>query len=634
MFEKADIRKISLAVERERFQEVSLALGRESIIHFARFHLEAETVEEGLKQEEAATKKILSGIETIQRILGFPLPPVMEPRSAGAVDTAGDGAFVSMVLGRVDRLQRLRAKIDSEIKKTEERLSMARALDALGIDRDVLERPRFLKAVFGIIGDESWDPERESPFPAARYGPYVFAAAGTRDFPELQRVLKERGFVDRTVEASGLSAQKLEHRVHTLRNRRDVLDSYSRRLGEDVAERLRSIYDRYRTLELVVGSLGTSLFSSRAMFITGWIDIYDLERLEAVLRQICGNRFILSVAEERDPEAPVRLRNSRLLRPFELLVKTMGVPGNDEIDPTPLSAVTFVVMFALMFGDLGQGLVLALAGVILQWQARKKGNVEGTLGQAGAILIICGTAAAFCGLLYGSVFSYEHLLPALWFHPVDNIMSLFAVTILLGAGIIVIGLVLNIINCFMNSRYAEALFDKRGVAVLVPYAAIILLSVRYAGTGEAPRMWETGLFIILPLALFFFRGFIGPLLFGGAGPHSVSEYVIESVVEILEIAMGMLANTISFIRVGAFALSHAGLSIVTYTLAGMIDPSLRSVGAVAVIVIGNIFIIGFEGLICGIQSLRLEYYEFFSKFFRGDGTVFTPFTLNVKASEV
>jgi V/A-type H+-transporting ATPase subunit I len=140
--------------------------------------------------------------------------------------------------------------------------------------------------------------------------------------------------------------------------------------------------------------------------------------------------------------------------------------------------------------------------------------------------------------------------------------------------------------------------------------------------------------MVLPLMIFSLRGLLGVLFLEKAKPHSPSEYIVETIMEVVEIALGLFANTISFIRVGAFALSHAGLSIVTYTLAGMADPSLKSAGALIVIVCGNIFIIGFEGLICGIQSLRLEYYEFFSKFFKGDGVVFSPFTLPAKASEV
>jgi len=130
------------------------------------------------------------------------------------------------------------------------------------------------------------------------------------------------------------------------------------------------------------------------------------------------------------------------------------------------------------------------------------------------------------------------------------------------------------------------------------------------------------------------RGILGPALFQAHKPHDMAEYATETCVEVLEIFLSMLANTVSFIRVGAFALSHAGLSAVTYTLAAMVDPGLKSAGAIIVIIIGNVFIIGFEGLVCGIQSLRLEYYEFFGKFFRGDGLVFSPFALTTRTSEV
>ena len=310
----------------------------------------------------------------------------------------------------------------------------------------------------------------------------------------------------------------------------------------------------------------------------------------------------------------------------------MGIPSNSEIDPTPLTAITFVLMFGLMFGDLGQGLVLMLCGIMLKYFGQRK--TKENLVQAGGILIACGLSAAICGLLYGSVFSSEHLLPALWFHPTEHIMKLFMTTILIGIVFIITGLLVNIINNILNADYTEAFLEKKGLAILVIYAAIVLFAVNYQSSGQLPAIWEISTFIILPLILFSLRGVLGPAFFQKEKPHSFSEYIIETVMEIVEIALSLFANTISFIRVGAFALSHAGLSIVTYTLAGIADPGMKSVGAVAIIMIGNIFIIGFEGLICGIQSMHLEYYEFFSKFFKGDGVVFSPFTLKAKASEV
>jgi len=394
---------------------------------------------------------------------------------------------------------------------------------------------------------------------------------------------------------------------------------------------LKGLHAAYQEHDLILKAMRLAFFSAQAAVITGWMDMRDHPRLIAMLQKLCAARFIAT--DQKDPAAPVRLHNARILRPFELLVRTMGMPANREIDPTPLTALTYVLMFGLMFGDLGQGLVLAAGGLIMRRWAKKSPKGE-TLAQAGGILLACGLCAAMCGMLYGSCFSNEQIIPALWFHPSEHIMRLFGATILLGTVFISIGLGVSIINKIINADYGGALFEKHGLSVLVLYGAIVLLSYRFVRTGEGPGLLSAGLFIALPLALFTLRGVLGPAFFHAPKPHAVAAYTFETLMEILELALSLFANTISFIRVGAFALAHAGLSIVTYTLAEIADPALHSPGAIMIIVVGNIFIIGFEGLVCGIQSLRLEYYEFFGKFFEGDGVAFTPFTLTVKTLEV
>ncbi|MBW2558387.1 MAG: hypothetical protein JRD69_06110 [Deltaproteobacteria bacterium] len=491
-----------------------------------------------------------------------------------------------------------------------------------------------MKMVFGTVENTEWEPPVEERFVVSRAGGYVCGAALLADHSGMLQFLKGYGFTDRSDQLTEASLETLNHRMDTLRARLATLDRYMGSLRDTAGRTLMDMYGSYQEYGEVFTVLKLSLFSSKALFISGWMDERDREKLFDILRGICGDRFIAAISDRRDPDAPVRLMNSRFLKPFELLVKTMGMPANSEIDPTPLTAVTFVIMFGLMFGDLGQGLVIALGGLILKRIAKQKKDSESTLDQAGGILIVCGLAAALCGILYGSIFSNEHLMPALLFHPIEEIMSLFSMTILLGALFISIGLGVNVINNLMNGNYTEALLEKRSLAVFVLYVAIILLAVRYVVTGQGPAPWVAGVFIIAPLVIFSLRGVLGPLLFKSRRPHSAVEYIIETCVEILEIGLSMIANTVSFIRVGAFALSHAGLSIVTYTLAGIVDPAMTSVGAVTIIVAGNIFIIGFECLICLIQSMRLEYYEFFGKFFKGDGVDFVPFTLKAKISEV
>ena len=632
MFVKSDIRKVSIALEKRFYHEVYRALGEAGIIHLSPPKDRDAVMDTSLWEEESRTREILAGIETALHVLHVKAGEVTPP--GRIVDTAQDWAFVSKTQSAIERVGKLRSRIHEALDTAAQRVEYRGVLDRMGIDPAAIHKARLVRMIFGTVENTEWEPPAREEFVVSRAGAYVYGAALPADLPGLLQFLKGYGFMDRSDQIIDASAEALERRVDTLRGRLAILDGYMKTLRDTAGPALVEMSGPYLEYTEVFTAMKLSLFSSKALFIAGWMDAKDRERLFDILRGICGDRFIAAISDRRDPDAPVRLMNSRLLKPFELLVKTMGMPANSEIDPTPLTAVTFVIMFGLMFGDLGQGLVIALGGLILRRISKKKGDPESALDQAGGILIACGLSAALCGILYGSIFSNEHLLPALLFHPIEEIMSLFAMTILLGALFIGIGLGVNVMNNLMNGNYTEGLLEKKGLAVFILYAAIILLAVRYAVTGQEPAPWVVGVFILLPLVIFSLRGVLGPVLFKSPGPHSAVEYIIETCVEILEIGLSMIANTVSFIRVGAFALSHAGLSIVTYTLAGIVDPAMTSVGAIAIIIVGNIFIIGFECLICLIQSMRLEYYEFFSKFFRGDGVDFAPFTLKTKISEV
>ena len=632
MFVKSNIKKVSIALEKGFYHEVYLALGEAGIIHLSPPKGRDAMMDTSLKEEESKTREILAGIESALRALG------LEPKEAALpgkiVDIVQDWVFVSKTQSALERVERLRSRIQEQLNTAAQRTTYREALDRMGIDPAAFRRARLVRMVFGTVENTEWEPPVGERFEVSKAGASVCGAALPQDHPALLQFLKGYGFTDRSEEVTGVSTEALDRRVETLRKRLATLDRYMGTLRDTAGETLMEMYGPYLEYTEVFTAMKLSLFSSKALFISGWMDEKDRERLLGILRGICGDRFIAVVSDRRDPDAPVRLMNSRLLKPFELLVKTMGVPANSEIDPTPLTAVTFVIMFGLMFGDLGQGLVIAIGGLILKRIAKKKRETESTLDQAGGILIACGISAAISGILYGSIFSSEHLIPAFLFHPIEEIMSLFSLTILLGALFIAIGLGVNVMNNLMNGNYTEALLEKKGLAVFILYIAIILLAVRYTVTGQGPARWVVGVFIAAPLVIFSLRGVLGPVLFKSHKPHSAVEYIIETCVEILEIGLSMIANTVSFIRVGAFALSHAGLSIVTYTLAGIVDPAMTSVGAITIIIVGNIFIISFECLICLIQSMRLEYYEFFSKFFRGDGVDFAPFTLKAKISEV
>lgn len=634
MFVKSDIRQVTIALEKKFSQDVYIELGKAGFIQLARLE-DRETPgmpDERIREEESRCREILTGIEAALNALNI------RPGKGGRVekirDTRTDAAYVSKTRSTIERVLRLRARLQEASEAIARRISYQQIVQRMGVNPFKISTARMITVVFGSVENTDWEPPEGEDFVVAKDGRYVLGTALAGGVPAMFGFLRGYGFTDLSAEIGGGRMEDLEQRKEILLQRISTLDAYIRDNKGEMSRILMNMHSAYRGYEEILAALKMTAFSSSAMFITGWIDIVDKNRLHALLQGICGDRFMVALSPTRDPDAPVRLRNFRVFKPFELLVETMGTPANSEIDPTPLTAATFVLMFGLMFGDLGQGLVIALCGFLVRRIARKRQGIHSGLAQAGGILIVCGLSAAACGILYGSVFSSEHVIPALWFHPMENIMRLFLVTMLMGVFIIVTGLCVNIINSVIASRYTQALFEEKGLVILISYTAIVLFAMRYLQTGGGPAPWQTGVFIVIPLAAFCLRGVFGHMFFKEPKPRSITEYIIETFVEIMEIGISMLANTVSFIRVGAFALSHAGLSIVTYTLAGIIDPAMKSTGAVSIIIIGNIIIIALEGLICAIQSMRLEYYEFFSKFYRGDGVAFTPFILKAGTSEV
>jgi V/A-type H+-transporting ATPase subunit I len=291
------------------------------------------------------------------------------------------------------------------------------------------------------------------------------------------------------------------------------------------------------------------------------------------------------------------------------------------IDPTIFVGITFLLMFGMMFGDVGHGLVLLLGGLLMTLKSRK-------WREAGKLGVYCGVASMIFGFLYGSFFGLEDLLPTLWLKPLENMTDLFRAAIGFGVVMVSLGIVLNVINSFRARSFWQNFFDKSGPLVGVVYWAGIgiVLKLMISGGGSLNPAIFYGLFIA-PLAVFTLRG---PLLkmMGKqrrSFPDGIGTYIMESVVEVMEILMGYLANTISFIRVAAFGLAHAGLFVAVFSLARVVSD--RPGGLLyswLVLILGNVVIILLEGLVVTIQALRLEYYEFFGKFFMGLGSKYEP----------
>jgi V/A-type H+-transporting ATPase subunit I len=322
----------------------------------------------------------------------------------------------------------------------------------------------------------------------------------------------------------------------------------------------------------------------------------------------------------------VALNTSKFLRPFQTLVTTYARPRYGEIDPTILIAITFPLLYGAMFGDIGHGGLLAGLGALIMSGKSKALNSFKSLG---GLILACGLMAVVFGIAYGSIFGNEEFLPTLYkpiIQPYHDIMPTLEAAIAAGIVILNLGFLIGIYNAVQLRDWGRVFFDAKGLTGMMLYWALILALVgAYKGITLAPAPVLIVMAVIGAIGVTFAEVFkhliIGhrPLIEGGIGT-----YAVQAFFELFEAFISYLSNTLSYVRVGAFAVAHGGLSAVIFLLAG---DNMLSVGYWVAVIIGTLFITLVEGLIVGIQTMRLEYYEFFSKFFTGGGMRFEPLKL-------
>ncbi len=320
---------------------------------------------------------------------------------------------------------------------------------------------------------------------------------------------------------------------------------------------------------------------------------------------------------------PTKMKNPGLFKPFEMYVEMYGLPSYNEIDPTILIGLTYSFLFGFMFGDAGQGLCL-LAGGFLLYRFKK-------IRLAG-IISCCGIFSTIFGLLFGSVFGFEDIIEPVWLSPqqamtnlpfIGKLNTVFVVAIGLGMFIIMLCMVLNIINSLRDHDTEKIYFDTNGVAGLVFYLALASTIVLYMSGKALPATVILVVMFVVPLAVMFFKEPLTAILEKKAEriEGGVGMFITQGLFELFEVLLSYFSNTLSFVRVGAFAVSHAAMMQVVLMRAGAEAGSPNW----AVVIGGNLFVCGMEGLIVGIQVLRLEYYELFSRFYRGSGRAFRPY---------
>lgn len=352
--------------------------------------------------------------------------------------------------------------------------------------------------------------------------------------------------------------------------------------------------------------------------LCGWISQRQSDQL---LKEIEQEPNVYCILEEGQgiihSKPPTKLKNPKLFQPFEMFVKMYGFPAYNEIDPTSFVAITYSLIFGIMFGDVGQGLCLVVGGALLY--KIKKMNIA-------AIISLAGVFSTIFGFMYGSIFGYEDILTPVWLSPMHNVMTVLITAVGFGVVLILIAMIINIINGIKEKNLSKVLFDTNGLPGLMFYGMAILCVLLLFTGKKLPATVLLIIFFAVPLLLVFFKEPLTHLVEKKSKifPENKGMFFVETTFEMFEILLSYVTNTISFLRVGAFALSHAAMMGVVMLLAGAESGNPN----IIVLVLGNIFVSAMEGLIVGIQVLRLEYYEMFSRFYRGTGKEFKPYKNN------
>lgn len=589
-------------------------------------------------------RRILGIIQTlaIEQDLSRP------PQGTGIVELDQVQPLVEQIDQQV---KQVREQVGEEQKQLDELQSLYHQLEPLA-DRDLdlatLRAPGYIYSILGTIPNVHLDRLRTS----LERIPFVFETLHQDEETAivwLSALKRDREILDRAARSAYLNPLALPEAysgtssevVHELGNKMEEIRQQMAEQGEilvgireERGQQLQTLLGQVRSSRILTEAMGRFGRFRYTYLISGWVPTNRVAEFEKQLKGVSKNILVESLSIQRahlHESVPVILRNARLFRPFQTLVTTYGQPRYEEMDPTFLMAVSFPLLFGAMFGDIGHGLLLALLGALLG-----SGRVRALRSMAnfGWIITYCGVFSIVFGFLYGNIFGFENLLKPLFIRPMNSILESMILAIGVGIVLLSVGYLIFIINALMSREWGRVLFDHHGVAGLLLYWSLVGLAVEVATQHFPIPLIVLGIIALVSGLLLAFSEALNRLVEGHRPlvEGDLPSYAAASFFELFEVLIGLLSNSISYVRVAAFAIAHAGLSAVVFILATLISPS-HGFGYWIVVVLGNLFIIGFEGMIVGIQSMRLEFYELFSKFFKGGGMHYEPLTLQPKVQE-
>ena len=641
-------------------------LGKKAAIHFPKTERKSET------PETQRIRVLIDRLCNAAFFLGIDVSQFDEDVSVPKEAEQILGEKLCSVIEEIENRQKETEKEDLRVRDT---INEASAFSKMNVPFSELEQLSYLTLRLGRIDPKGIPELRETLGERAvviplESGNRVLAASSRKGRFALDSSLKKFSFEPISIpeDYKGIPSEMLtglEEQLTHLDTELEKLNVEKEALRENVSADIKKLVSSWR-MALAIEEIKARFTATENIYqFSGWIPADIAREIANGLLKITDGRIaIRSFLPEEVPsvangseKVPVSMKHGAFVKGFEVVVFSYGAPLYGTIDPTPIVAFFFTLMFGIMFGDMGQGFVLLLAGILTS----KKGPKNlAKFVHFSTPLISVGIASMIMGFLAGSVFANEQLLvaptraltSALTGQPSDRILHIlpmaeeggsliklmyfFGFTISIGVILNSLGLLINIFNRCVLKKYEPAFFSKTGLAGLLMfwYAIFIALRIILGGSFVLPDF--AGL--LIPLSCIIFGPVIWRIITGKRPffEHGLFLFIMEGFVEILETVSTYISNTVSFLRVGAFALSHAVFSFIIFYFTDRLAGSSISgtFSAALIIILGNAIILVLEGLIVAIQVMRLQYYEFFNKFFIETGVKFTPFRLKTNNMKV
>lgn len=442
-------------------------------------------------------------------------------------------------------------------------------------------------------------------------------------FDEIQIPKKYKGFPnDECLELARQMAE-LDEAIQEQESRITNIVEQNRDKLVSCVRRIETAYSNFdvRKLAAVTKDSGVTF-----QVLCGWMTTKEAKKLQKEtdddVNVVC---IVNDDVDEHKTKPPTKLKNIKLIKPFEMFVRMYGLPSYNEFDPTLFLTITYAFIFGIMFGDLGQGLCLFIGGAVLY--KVKKMDLAGIICAAGVFSCIFGALfGSFFGFEFESVIHPLHSMITLPFLGKINIVLVAA--FLFGSFVILSTMILNIFNAIKQRNLGKALFGPNAVTGFIFYAGILGVIVLYMTGNPLPGTALLIIMFVVPLILIFLEVPLKNIL-AKKKPidESVGIFAATAFFELFDYLITYLSNALSFLRIGVFAISHAAMMQVVMTLAGAENGGTPNI---LVVIIGNLIVLAMEGLVVGIQVLRLEYYEIFGRFYEGGGREFVPYRKKYK----